>query len=379
MRNFILYIALLSAFSMSLFAQQTVEGDSALLFRDEVDGKFDVSNFLQTKAGFLPVPIVLTNPAIGYGGMLAATFFHESMEESQGYPTVTGIVGGGSSNNSWMVGAFHMRLLFENKVRYLGFVGYGDYNMRYFGLGYTDYFKNNEHSLYYNSWITMQNIQGRIASSDFFAGFQYLFMNNDVRFRPVPTFLEGLFSQESTVSQLSLLLSYDSRDNFFTTTRGIKAEVSYNYSADWLGASKDYTSLYSYAYGHVPLPIADGLIGGLRVEYDMAFDGIPFYLQPFVTNRGVAFARYQDKYMFEVESEIVYAVAPRWDLVWFLGVGDAFGTGENTFFKEDIAVNGGAGFRYLLARKLGLKMGTDISYNESLSFQIVMGSAWARN
>lgn len=377
MRVTLLYFCLL--FFFTIFSQNSVAVDSLSLFQDEEDGKFDMSNFLMTKAGFLPAPIVLTNPAIGYGGMVAATFFHKSMAESEGYPTISGIVGGGTSNQSWLTGAFHMRSFLDEQIRYLGFVGYGDFNMRFYGLGYSDYFKNNDHGLYYKSLIALHNVQGRIGTTNFYAGGQYLFMNNDIMLRPVPTFLENAFTSESLVSQLSLILSYDSRNNFFSPTQGIRGELSFNYSDEWLGATNAYTSLYMYALGHTPISFIDGLIGGVRLEYDVAFDGVPFYLQPFVTNRGIAFVRYQDKQMFEVETELVYAVAPRWDLVGFVGLGDAFGTGDNTFMAEDLAVSGGGGFRYLIARKFGIKMGADFSYNEDFSFQIVMGSAWTRN
>ena len=45
------------------------------LFISEEDGKFDVSAFLSTKYGYLPIPVVVTEPAIGYGGGLNIMFF----------------------------------------------------------------------------------------------------------------------------------------------------------------------------------------------------------------------------------------------------------------------------------------------------------------
>jgi hypothetical protein len=37
-------------------------------FFDPEDGQFDLSYFLENPRGFLPIPIVVTEPAIGYGG-----------------------------------------------------------------------------------------------------------------------------------------------------------------------------------------------------------------------------------------------------------------------------------------------------------------------
>lgn len=44
------------------------------LFTDPEDGALDASEWLLDRKGFLPVPILITEPAIGYGGGLAAMF-----------------------------------------------------------------------------------------------------------------------------------------------------------------------------------------------------------------------------------------------------------------------------------------------------------------
>src|SRR5947209_6682155 len=52
------------------------------IFFDQQDGNVDLSEFLLEKKGFLPVPIIITEPAIGYGGGLSALFFRQSMSEA---------------------------------------------------------------------------------------------------------------------------------------------------------------------------------------------------------------------------------------------------------------------------------------------------------
>ena len=51
-------------------------------FIDPTDGKFDTSNWLLNKKGFLPVPIIVTEPAVGYGGGAALLFFHAKRDET---------------------------------------------------------------------------------------------------------------------------------------------------------------------------------------------------------------------------------------------------------------------------------------------------------
>ena len=45
-------------------------------FKDPDDGRFDVSGFLDTAYGFVPLLVPITEPAVGYGAVGAAVFIH---------------------------------------------------------------------------------------------------------------------------------------------------------------------------------------------------------------------------------------------------------------------------------------------------------------
>src|SRR5882672_1136185 len=51
-------------------------------FLDSDDGQFDLSEWLLNRKGFMPVPIIITEPAVGYGGGVMALFFRESLSEA---------------------------------------------------------------------------------------------------------------------------------------------------------------------------------------------------------------------------------------------------------------------------------------------------------
>ena len=57
--------------------QPTTQPAAPSLFRDPVDGAFDVSNFLSTQQGFLPIAVPITEPAVGYGLSPGLSFFHD--------------------------------------------------------------------------------------------------------------------------------------------------------------------------------------------------------------------------------------------------------------------------------------------------------------
>jgi hypothetical protein len=50
---------------------------------DPVDGPLDLSAFLERAAGFLPVPLIVTDPAVGYGGGLLAMFIRPATRSGE--------------------------------------------------------------------------------------------------------------------------------------------------------------------------------------------------------------------------------------------------------------------------------------------------------
>ena len=63
-------------------------------FLDPDDGQLDLSYFLENPRGFLPVPIVVTEPAVGYGGGFAGMFLRpreEAGEEGWARPNISAV------------------------------------------------------------------------------------------------------------------------------------------------------------------------------------------------------------------------------------------------------------------------------------------------
>jgi len=76
-------------------------------FFDPEDGQLDVSSFLENPHGFLPIPIVVTEPAIGYGGGAAGMFLRprkEAGEEGWARPDISAL--GAFATENGTKGAF---------------------------------------------------------------------------------------------------------------------------------------------------------------------------------------------------------------------------------------------------------------------------------
>jgi hypothetical protein len=99
---------------------------------------------------------------------------------------------------------------------------------------------------------------------------------------------------------------------------------------------------------------------------------------PFVSLRGVPVLRYQGELTMLTETEQSINVYKRWSLVGFAGIGTTVPSLDEMSFG-DTAWNAGAGFRYMVARMLGLQMGMDFARGpEDWAFYIVFGSAWLK-
>lgn len=106
----------------------------------------------------------------------------------------------------------------------------------------------------------------------------------------------------------------------------------------------------------------------------MAFRPGPFV--EYVTKYGIPAMRYQGDEVLVTEVEARWDVTPRWSLVGFAGSGwtaDHF----SDLAKGDSVVAKGVGFRYLAARRYGLRMGLDVAKGpEDTVYYLAIGSDW---
>ena len=116
----------------------------------------------------------------------------------------------------------------------------------------------------------------------------------------------------------------------------------------------------------------------LRLESSFVTGDPPFYAKPFVYLRGVPALRYQGDLIVLVETEQLLNITPRWGILGFTGIGRAYNSIEK-LNSDEVVWNAGGGFRYTIARALGLKMGADIARGpEDWAFYITLGTAWIK-
>jgi hypothetical protein len=356
-----------------LMVAQLMSQEKKGTFKDPEDGAIDMSAWLAKKIGFLAVPVLITEPAIGYGGGLNLMFFHSSLEEKQGPPSISGVVGGYTESDSWFAGGYHLGYWKEDAIRYVGALFKTDLNI--------DYYSSRiqlEDPIIFNldSWILFQKLTFRLKESNFFLGGQYVFVsaNNSFEF-PVdlPEFIGTSF--ESQLSELGFVGTFDTRDNVFSPETGWYLESVLSYSDEWMGGEALYGRFnFDVRYHH---NFSDKWLGALRLVSSHATSDTPFWATPFVDLRGVPAMKIQSNQVNSLEGQIDYKINRRWSADLFGGYGLAYK--DLSSFNEGFdIVNFGGGFRYLLARQFGMKAGMDFGWsNDSdFAFYFVVGHAW---
>lgn len=351
-----------------------------LSLKDSTDGALDLSEFLDMPEGILPVPIIITEPAIGYGGGLAVIMIRENKfttAEKKLRPNISGVFGFGTQSKTWGVGIFHSHSFNHDKIRYVGVLAKTTINIKFYGVR-SDNQDAKPIILNMNNWFTMQRVLFRMKDTDLFIGPQYSYFQtknsiDSLLSRPVIPGFEKI-DGKSVISMVNLLIEYDSRDNIFTPDKGLSTGITVGYSATFLGSSNDYWNINPYFLAYVP--ISKKVFSAYRFDSQFAFGDVLLYAKPFIDMRGVPAMRYQGNYTMLVQTEWRGYVYRRWSLNGFVGTGKAFD--DFSEFQEALWVyDYGAGFRYLLARRYNLNVGMDFAWsNNDFAFYIQVGTAW---
>jgi len=350
---------------------------------DPEDGMLDASDYLASASGFLPVPIIITEPAVGFGLGLAAVYFHPPKDldpeehRHRGPPSLSVGFAAKTDNGTYLYGGAHMGVWKNDHIRYTGAVAKMNVNMAFYIDGRSDGFGlDNGINFNIDGVFLMQKAQFRLQESNWWIGATYTYVTAENTFQPgailPPRFPDPGFDFD--LGGLGFTVKYDSRNSIFTPTSGLSTEFEYtNYDKSWGGDFR--FDGYQISLLHYT-PFGDYSSLGLRLEAETVKGEVPFFAYPFVDLRGIPVMRYQGESAMVGEAEYLWGVTPRWTLVFFAGIGRT--TAVHKFSGESKTVGaGGLGFRYRLARKLGLQSGIDIARGpEDTSIYLTVGSAW---
>jgi len=343
-------------------------------FIDPEDGALDLSKWID-RGGFLPVPIIVTEPAVENGLGLAGVFVHGNKDDPDVPPNLTGAAAVATGNGSWLGAAFHQGTYLDDRLKYVGAIAKTSINLDFYGQS-----TGGGNSLGYNidGVFLLNNARYRLGKSEFWAGGRWTYLTSKVGFtgsdRPDGFSGDGV---DVNLSGLGASLYYDTRDNIFTPSEGVYARaLATRYDEAW-GSNYDFSEFgVSAYYFHSPVERWDL---GLKGELDWIAGDAPFFAEPFISLRGIPALRYQGEAVAQTEIEARYSLSDRWSVLGFTGVGlaadrvDDFGSADPEWVY-------GAGVRYLIARELGFRVGLDLARGpEETVVYLQVGHAWQRD
>src|SRR5688572_11598742 len=381
---------LVAALTLAICVQATAQAqqqdapeekrEGSARFFDPADGQLDLSYFLENPRGFLPVPILITEPAIGNGGGALGLFLRPRREaggEGWARPNISALGAFATANGTWGGFAGDTSRWMDGRLRTLAGIATGVVNLDFYGLGTNrvTFEERVRYSLEFTGGLVQANWQ--IApKSPWAIGLRYVYAEVNPRVRDEATFPGLVDRVRVLVSAPAPILEFDSRDNVFTPTRGVYSETSWLASRESLGATEDFDRFQQVLIGYYPLRRDVTL--GARVNYAWASRETPFFLRPYIELRGVPAARYQGDHAVSAELETRWQFSGRWSVVGFGGTGRTRSR-RGGFENHESIGGGGVGFRYELARKFGLHAGVDAAWaghTRAIYFQV--GNAWFR-
>ncbi len=347
--------------------------------RDSIDNAIDLSKFLSELHGVLPIISPITEPAVGYG--LAGAGLYFITKDNNGVktykkPDVVGVGGGFTQNGTWFAGGGYFGFWKNDRLRYRGAMGYGDINLTYYRPESSLIPKKSE-GFNITGFLFLQQAVLRMPESNFFVGAKYQLAHINVNFlkdADIPDIDPKDF--EMWNSGISLITEYENFDNIFSPTKGMRIHLSYDQNLEILGSDRNWGTVNFFSYFY--FPVTKVWMPALRVASRMATGNTPFYAKPFIELRGIPAMRYLGDITAILETEQMLNINGRWSLVGFGGIGNTFRE-KNNFKADKLVWNAGGGFRYMIARLFGLKMGMDIARGpEDWAVYIVFGSSWLK-
>tara|TARA_R110000751_G_scaffold111977_4_gene210685 strand:- start:2039 stop:3223 length:1185 start_codon:yes stop_codon:yes gene_type:complete len=360
------------------------------------DGALDPGSYLDRwNLPFIPVPKIITEPAVGTGLGLAMVFFHESDEQKAEknddklVPENISLAGlAFTSNGSRGYGLAHLGFWRDDSIRYRGFLAYSDFNIDFYSFAGLPL--SNGVGLNIRGPVMLQDLKLRVPGTPWFLGVKQLYrkvslsledeipLPNPALQQKVNDYLNRHLGEKGTTSGLGLVAEFDSRDSPIDPQRGFNYGAQYMRFDDALGSDYDYASYRIKGLNYWVLSPALDL--GVRLQYDgiSVNDDVllPPYIPPSINLRGIPASRYQGNAVAVTEAELTWKVKPRWRLKGFVGTGRAADK-FNELGEADAANSIGGGFRYMVAERYGFAMGVDVARGpEESAVYIQAGSTW---
>lgn len=328
-------------------------------------------------------PVIVKSPEYLWGAGVAGTFFFKlSRQDSTTRTSSLKNVTFYTLRNQFVF-ASDGNVYFPNEKYILHFIAsYSLFPDRFWGLGNETPSENQEK--YSISQYDLYPQLLRKVFSDFYLGVSYEFQ--DVFKFDYNKDGTSLFDTQNItgrnggkISGAGLLITWDSRNNAFSPSKGFYMQYYVGYYSKGIGSDFDFTirnidvrKYFALKKDRV-LAFQVNLIStiGDTPVRDMASIGSNSYM------RGYYEGRYADRNMLAIQGEFRVPVSGRWGFTTFVGAGRVGSTLSDVFQLQSIKPTFGVGLRYALRPKEKLNLRVDAGFGkQSQGTYINIGEAF---
>ena len=322
---------------------------------------------------FLPLPIFVTEPAIGEGLGATLIYFHRENDEqkpkfttgqeisktsdrSKPPPVATGIFAFYTNNDTAAVGVGHSNTFVDDRFRLRAAAVKARLNSTY-------YIGDQPVGFQLEGNLLFADLKSRLGDSDAFFGLSMSYVDAST--------MEDF---DFVDAGLAASIIYDTRDNTIMPADGYLFELTGWRYGETMGGDFDYdtTRLRGLWFNK----IGEDYVLGVRVDATSANGDVPFFAAPYVRLRGIPALRYTGEIASALELEARRHLGDRWSVSLFGGVGSVK-TGEEQAETGDDIRTIGIGTRYLALREEDAWIGLDVARGpEDVAWYIQIGSAW---
>ncbi len=316
----------------------------------------------QTNGEIVVAPFPISNPALGSGLVVVAGYLFPISKGAEDSPD--SMVGGGTfytSNGSWLGGIGTKLYLKQDRFRLTAAYGRAQVHYDLYGIG----------NAAGNLGIYVPINQGGRAvlaeslvrlKGDFFVGprYQWRSLNAGLNKSLLPELNIDPVELKSTTASLGFHVQRDLRNSQFYPTAGTLFDVLGDFFEGAVFSSFSYQS-YTFAFNKYA-GFTRRQVVAFRIFGCATAGHVPFYdlcmLGMHDDIRGYKTGRFRDKLMLTTQAEYRLELPKRFGLAAFFGVGEV-APDPGAFNNDNLKPGGGAGIRYILAKKNHINLRVD--------------------
>jgi outer membrane protein assembly factor BamA len=301
----------------------------------------------------MPIPIV--NPTIGHGLAIAGlTTFRLDPDDKVSPRSTVGVGVGYTDTQSYAFGATTSLYLDEDRYRVDATAGYGNANIKFYGIGTNSPFRDNPVDFGIRGLFGSANARARVTDR-LYVGPLYKYLDATATFDIVPGILRPV-DLDYHLSGAGLIAEYDSRDTSFSPHHGVYAEMELVRFDDIFGSDFDFFHVDGSAAYY--LELTPDLVVASQGRAAAVSGDAPFFALPYVTLRGFPGGKYLNDLTWQAQAEL------RWRVFWRIGVVAFAGAGQvapnlGSFADGELLYSGGAGIRFVASESERINLGID--------------------